>query len=550
MFLSFKYFLTSNLINTLRLSLGLFIALLGAHSNAQTVNERLSLDEFLERLGSADNAVGIRLPSIQPRINADSVTPAVRLDGGLEPTPFIIGGTTAPRNRYPEYVLVLITNTALDVIGACGGTMIAANKVLTAAHCSGEPAGRYFLVPGFYSFNDSLRASDLFTVSRVAVHPDYNPTTFANDTAVMTLSRSFTGSVSVSAVLSGNDQLVGETGTVIGTGLTSTNPERFPTALQEVSAPITTNSSCNNRFEQIGGIRPIEANMVCAGFITDARGACSGDSGGPLFVEIQSQRVISGSVSFGFEQCEINRATSVYARMTAFTDFIRSESPNTVFITSNSISLMPIMNLLLDDGATGSSSGGGSSPISPPTNPEPDPGTTQDFGFPDLPPRVASGSDLVVAGVGDENDTIVGQTPKVFQLNSPIPANRAQMAFQDIGLDEVNVVIQVPEVFGSYQLWLRTQQANFPFPDLEATTYDPAAPIGLFSDDSIPSATFENNNNPCQTPRDGSFTITRIVNTSANSGLNVPVITETEGFFEVSCADDNGRIRGRFRYRR
>jgi len=264
------------------------------------------------------------------------------------PTPFIIGGTNAPSTRYREFALLINVDAAGEVIGACGGTMIASNKVLTAAHCSQDRASRLFIVPGFYSFARQLSPSDVFLVSRVAVHPSYNSQTFSHDVAVLTTLRSHSFT---SAVLSGTDKLVGDEGTVIGTGLTGTNPNRGVDILQEVEAPITSNGACNNAWEAAAGIRPINAQMICAGFPRDGRGSCSGDSGGPLFVEVDGQRVVAGTVSFGLLACEQNRATQAYARVSALTDFIRSESPNTQFVELNAVSITPVLGfLLLDDG--------------------------------------------------------------------------------------------------------------------------------------------------------------------------------------------------------
>ncbi len=447
------------------------------------------------------------------------------------PTPFIIGGTTTSRDRYRDYALVIITDGSGNITGLCGGTVIASNKVLTAAHCAQERASRYFTIPGFYAFSDRLQQSDLFPVSRVAAHPEYNPSTIANDVAVLTLTRDYF--TQISPVLSGSDKLAGTDGTVIGTGLTATNPRAEPNALQEVLAPITSNLDCNDQWESFTGIRPIESNMMCAGFTTDGRGSCSGDSGGPLFIDINGQRVVAGTVSFGFGQCELNRATQGYARMTSMTGFIRSESPDTVFVRSNTLSLSPIMNLLLDEENTRSAPVAGQQPMQL---------------FPSLPARLNSGTDLVVAVLGDENDTIVGTTAEVFHLNSL--QNGAQMVFQDIGLDEVNVIMRRPGSSSSYEFWIRTPQATFPFADLAVGTYAPAVPISVFSDDTMPSITFSDNNQPCSNSGNGSFTITRISNNGDPFASTGPIITEVEGRFEVSCSDDGGKIRGRFRYAR
>lgn len=310
-------------------------------ANAEYETETTSIVNALNKLMSeGTNRTSLNLQPI-----FDGV--AMKSASKFAPTPFIIGGTTTPRNSYREYTLVIITDGAGDIVGLCGGTMIASNKVLTAGHCSQEQASRYFVIPGFYAFSDQVQQSDLFQVSRVAAHPDYNQFTISNDAAVLTLTRNYF--TQISPVLSGTDKLIGDDGIVIGTGLTATNPQATPNALQEVLAPVISNSACNNQWGIFAGFLPIESNMICAGFTTDGRGSCSGDSGGPLFVEIDGQRVIAGTVSFGFSQCELNRATQAYARMTSMTDFIRSESPNTIFIKSNGISVAPIISLLLDE---------------------------------------------------------------------------------------------------------------------------------------------------------------------------------------------------------
>jgi hypothetical protein len=457
----------------------------------------------------------------------------------LAPTPFIIGGTTTPRNLYREYTLVVITDRSGEIIGLCGGTMIASNKVLTAAHCSLESAGQYFIIPGFYAFSDQLRESDIFPVRRVAVHPDYNDFTSANDAAILTLTRNYF--TKIAPVLSGTNKLAGNNAVVIGTGLTSTNPQNSPNALQEVLAPITSNSNCNNQWESFTGIRPIRSSMMCAGFTTDGRGSCGGDSGSPLFVQINGQRVVAGTVSFGFDQCELNRATQAYARMTSMTDFIRSESPNTIFIESNQISIAPIITFLLSEasgsGGSGASGGSGGGSVAEPAT----------SNYPSLPARISSGTDLVIAVVGDENDTFIGQIPEVFHLNSP--QNGAQMIFGDIGLDEVNIVLQRSAAFTNYQFWIRTPQATFPYADLAVGTYAPAAPISPFSDQTKPSIDFTDNGNPCLNEGDRSFTITQLSNI-ADPFASPQLITAVEGYFEISCADDGGKIRGRFRYNR
>ena len=261
------------------------------------------------------------------------------------PSPFILGGTNAGRNEYPEYTLLIFTDGRGNITGLCGGTMIASNKLLTAAHCAQNRASTYFAIPGFYSFNDRITRNNLIQINRVVDHPSYSQQSLDFDVAVMTLSR--TTSVPSAKLVRGNNLFVGEQGTVIGTGLTATVPS--PVALdvlQQVAAPIISNKQCISNYIRFTGVDLITPNMVCAGFSNSSNGTCSGDSGGPLFVDVRGQRAIAGLVSFGLITCEANRATDVYARMTAFTDFIHSQSPNTVFVKSNAFVIAPIMMLL------------------------------------------------------------------------------------------------------------------------------------------------------------------------------------------------------------
>jgi len=298
----------------------------------------LQLTQMMEN--EFDNS---QLDSVLPRLNSQNSLKRIA------PTPFIIGGSAVARNAFPEYTLVISTDGAGNITGLCGGTVIASDKVLTAAHCSQDRASSYFLIPGFYSFNDSLSPSDLVTLNRVVDHPNYRDQDLDFDLGVMTLSRDVT--ITPAKVVAGSDQLVGQVGTVIGTGLIATTPNLVaPDLLFGVDTPIVSNESCSEAYLRFTGEDPITENMLCAGFANSGEGSCSGDSGGPLFVGDGNRRAISGVVSFGFATCEAQRATSVYARTSAFNDFIEQQSPDTEFVRfSSSTPLSPIYSLLLDD---------------------------------------------------------------------------------------------------------------------------------------------------------------------------------------------------------
>eukprot|EP01024_Parvocaulis_polyphysoides_P014038 TRINITY_DN1562_c0_g2_i1.p3 TRINITY_DN1562_c0_g2~~TRINITY_DN1562_c0_g2_i1.p3 ORF type:complete len:168 (-),score=14.10 TRINITY_DN1562_c0_g2_i1:22-525(-) len=83
----------------------------------------------------------------------------------------------------------------------CGGTMIAPNMVLTAAHCftdlvvasREEPIQPIYVAnyPRCRHLNDPSR--ERLPVDRVFIHPEYNSVTFNGDVAIVTLLKKFEG---------------------------------------------------------------------------------------------------------------------------------------------------------------------------------------------------------------------------------------------------------------------------------------------------------------------------------------------------------------------
>ncbi len=306
-------------------------------------------EKVATQLSSALKSVGSRAGAVYPSISelAEELQDKAQ-EGSLGATPFIIGGTPAGRGRYREFTLVILTDGRGNITGICGGTLIARNKVLTAAHCSENSASSYFLLTNFYSFNDSITANDFFRLNRVARHPAYSSVRFDADIAVLTMTRnSLAPSIGIHV---GSDKFVGESTRVIGVGLTSTNPVTDSSVLRETSAVVISNSECNRLWSQAAGITPITDRMICAGQANSGRGSCSGDSGGPLLFNIDGRTTIVGTVSFGFQTCEAQRGSQAYARVSAMESFIRRESPGSIFVEADQgVTITPILPIILDE---------------------------------------------------------------------------------------------------------------------------------------------------------------------------------------------------------
>ncbi|PTN36128.1 trypsin-like serine protease [Desulfonatronum sp. SC1] len=249
--------------------------------------------------------------------------------------PKIIGGEPVyDPAKYPWTAALVFTDSPDQI--RCGGTLVSAEWVLTAAHCldqeypwdSGLPlspeivdvlVGTVFLdqpSPG----HDRIRASAFY------IHPEYNqPTLGNNDIALIRLSRPVTPRSFAILANSEEDVWPGMWSTVLGWGNTVPQPrerEYLPSnQLQSVDVPIVSNEVC-----QASMIYPesvITENMICAGFAEGGKDACQGDSGGPLVRTVMpGWHMLIGVVIYG-EGCAQPDAYGVYTKVSAYCDWLK-----------------------------------------------------------------------------------------------------------------------------------------------------------------------------------------------------------------------------------
>ncbi|MBV8932061.1 MAG: trypsin-like serine protease, partial [Kutzneria sp.] len=97
--------------------------------------------------------------------------------------PFVVGGTQASTATYP-FVVFLTDTTGFQF---CGGTLVAPNKVVTAAHCTvGETAAGIRVVAG--RDDKQSTAGTVANVSSIWIHPTFKDVTTGDDVSVLTLS--------------------------------------------------------------------------------------------------------------------------------------------------------------------------------------------------------------------------------------------------------------------------------------------------------------------------------------------------------------------------
>lgn len=223
----------------------------------------------------------------------------------------IVGGSTTTTTTYP--FMMQITDSSQNQF--CGGTLVSATKVVTAAHCMvGETTSSVRVVGGRTYLNGTNG-----TVSRVTdiwVNPDYTDATNGDDVAVLTLATSM--SYTPASYVDSSDTGVyaaGTTARILGWGTTSSGGSSS-NQLRTATVPTVSDSSCSSSY----GSDYIASDMVCAGYTSGGVDTCQGDSGGPLLIG----GVLAGITSWG-EGCAAAGYPGVYTRLTTFSDEVTEQ---------------------------------------------------------------------------------------------------------------------------------------------------------------------------------------------------------------------------------
>ncbi|MCB0164674.1 MAG: trypsin-like serine protease [Anaerolineae bacterium] len=245
--------------------------------------------------------------------------------------PQIVGGQPAAPGEYPWQVALVSAGVANPQSGQfCGGSLINAEWVLTAAHCTaGETPGSIDVVLGINNLSDGPTIGgkgQRIDVAQIMAYPGYNDSTSDGDVALLHLASPATlgGTVQTVGLTGLGDSALfepGDTATVTGWGATSEGGAGS-NALLEVAVPIVSNATCNAPASYGGAVT---ANMLCAGLAAGGKDSCQGDSGGPLVVPNGSGGWLqAGVVSWG-DGCARPNLYGVYARVAPFKNWIISQ---------------------------------------------------------------------------------------------------------------------------------------------------------------------------------------------------------------------------------
>ncbi|XP_055604081.1 CLIP domain-containing serine protease B4-like [Uranotaenia lowii] len=247
----------------------------------------------------------------------------------------VLGGNRTDLNGYPWTALLVVQTILGSFAGyACGGSLIASQFVLTAAHC-------------FEDFPSDLRISkvrlgdwDIFSPKdcvdglcadapveiRVAghiVHPDYTTEDNHNDIALIKLERQvqFTEFISpVCLPLVKDLRTMREASkkfTVVGWGARERGAYGSQYKLA-VDVPGVSVETCRKTYPAV-----IDTEMCAGG--DPGKDSCQGDSGGSLVLNDDGYWYQFGVVSYGLG-CGIEGVPGVYTRVTSYLDWIQKKT--------------------------------------------------------------------------------------------------------------------------------------------------------------------------------------------------------------------------------
>ncbi|XP_078511459.1 trypsin-like [Lissotriton helveticus] len=219
----------------------------------------------------------------------------------------IIGGYVCVPHSQPWQV-------SLQTVGRhiCGGVLIDAQWVLTAAHCLEEGLQ---IVLGDQNIMEYEETEQFTYAVETCAHPDFCKYTLENDIMMLKLATPAVYNEYVQAIpLASTCPPTGVTCVVSGWGTITSPAETYPAVLQCLDVTVISKEVCAAAFPE----DVISDGMLCAGVMEGWKDSCQGDSGGPLVCNGE----LAGIVSWGHIPCAEPGKPGVYTNVSKYKEWI------------------------------------------------------------------------------------------------------------------------------------------------------------------------------------------------------------------------------------
>ncbi|EAT46213.1 AAEL002585-PA [Aedes aegypti] len=215
----------------------------------------------------------------------------------------------------------------------CGGSLIAPNVVLTAAHCVMNRSAETLIIRAgewdIATRNEVIPYQEQ-RVERIVLHPNFNRELLFFNLALLILEDNFVADEHIQLICMPpqNKAFYDENCFTTGWGKVDFSAPSYQTILKKIEVPIVPRQKCETllRGTHLGASFRLHDSYICAGGL-EGIDTCTGDGGSPLMCPIpgfKNKFYQAGIVAWGIG-CAQKDIPGVYVRVSLYTDWIKEE---------------------------------------------------------------------------------------------------------------------------------------------------------------------------------------------------------------------------------